>query len=35
MKYGLWGPEEADIGIFKELLQRSSKENKKVIIFLG
>ena len=35
MKYGLWGPEEGDISTFKDLLQKSSKENKKVIVLLG
>jgi len=35
IKYGFWGPEEADIPTFKELLQRGSKEDKKVIILLG
>lgn len=35
MKYGLWGPDDEDVPIFKELLLRSSKENKKVVVIVG
>ena len=35
MKYGLWGPEEKDVAVFKELLQKGSVENKKVLVLLG
>lgn len=35
MKYGIWGPEEEDVSTFKELLQRSSREEVKVVVLLG
>lgn len=35
MKYGLWGPDDDEVPIFKELLLRGSKEGKKVVVIVG